>query len=162
MLITWSRPLSIMAGAIILVMALRVAWNARSPLVCHLPMSGLFGKERRTSLIGSAVMGISFATGCLACFSATILPALLLYAGATGSVTYGALLLLVFSLGITVPCLILAFGISRLQPLVVRLQNMGPYLGLASATVMAAFGVIMFTDQFHLVSSLIYGYLGLS
>lgn len=162
MLITWSRPLSIMAGAIILVMALRVAWNARSPLVCHLPMSGLFGKERRTGLIGSAVMGISFATGCLVCFSATILPALLLYAGATGSVTYGALLLLVFSLGITVPCLILAFGISRLQPLVVRLQNMGPYLGLASATVMAAFGVIMFTDQFHLVSSLIYGYLGLS
>ncbi len=161
-LIAWSRPLSIMAGAIILVMALRVAWNARAPLVCHLPMSSFFGKERRTGLIGSAVMGISFATGCLACFSATILPALLLYAGATGSVTYGALLLLVFSLGITVPCLILAFGISRLQPLVVRLQNMGPYLGLASATVMAAFGVIMLTDQFHLVSSLIYGYLGLN
>lgn len=161
-LITWSRPLSIIAGAIILVMALRVAWNARAPLVCHLPMTPIFGKAQRTGIIGSAVMGISFATGCLACFSATILPALLLYAGATGSVTYGALLLLVFSLGITVPCLILAFGMSQLQPLVVRLQRVGPYLGLASATVMAAFGIIMLTDQFHLVSSLVYRYLGLS
>jgi cytochrome c-type biogenesis protein len=161
-LITWSRPLSIIAGAIILVMALRVAWNARAPLVCHLPMAPIFGKAQRTGIVGSAIMGISFATGCLACFSATILPALLLYAGATGSVTYGALLLLVFSLGITVPCLLLAFGMSRLQPLVVRLQNVGPYLGLASATVMAAFGIIMLTDQFHLVSSLVYRYLGLS
>ncbi|MBW7884392.1 MAG: sulfite exporter TauE/SafE family protein [Caldilineaceae bacterium] len=160
-LTTWARPLSIAAGAIILLMALRVAWNARAPLVCRLPMTPIFGRERRTGVIGSAVMGISFATGCLACFSATILPALLLYAGSTGSVAYGTALLLVFSLGITIPCLVLTFGISRLQPLVARIQGAGPYLGLASALVMASFGVIMLTDQFHLVSSLIFQYLNL-
>ena len=160
-LTTWARPISIGAGVIILVMALRVAWNVRAPLVCRLPMAPIFGAERKTGVVGSVVMGISFAMGCLACFSATILPALLLYAGTTGSVVYGATLLLVFSLGITVPCLVLAFGMSKLQPLVARLRRAGPYLGLASALVMASFGIIMVTDQFHLVSSLIFRYLNL-
>ncbi|MDP2662193.1 MAG: cytochrome c biogenesis protein CcdA [Dehalococcoidia bacterium] len=158
----WMRPLSIAAGIVILVMALRVAWNARAPLVCHLPMAGLFGAKRRTGPLGSIVMGISFAGGCLACFSATVLPALLLYAGATASVTYGALLLLVFSLGITLPCLALAFGVSRFQPFLRRLQNTGPLLGMTSAMMMAVFGIIMVTDQFHLVSGLIYRLMGLT
>ncbi|MBI3959752.1 MAG: sulfite exporter TauE/SafE family protein [Chloroflexi bacterium] len=160
-LTTWSRPLSIIAGGIIVIMAVRVAWNAKSPLICRLPMTSLFGKEHKTGVVGSVVMGISFATGCMACFSATVLPALLLYAGATGSVLYGTTLLLVFSLGVTIPCLLLAVGVSRLQPFVSRLQRAGPYLGLASAAVMAAFGVIMLTDQFHLVSSIIFRTLNL-
>lgn len=155
-LTTWTRPLSIIAGTIIIIMAVRVAWNAKAPLICRMPMAPLFGKDYKTGVVGSVVMGISFATGCMACFSATVLPALLLYAGATGSVLYGTTLLLVFSLGVTLPCLLLALGVSRLQPFVSRLQSAAPYLGLASAVVMAGFGVIMLTDQFHLVSSIIF------
>ena len=151
----WMRPISIVAGTVIIFMAIRVAWNARAPLVCKLPMAPVFGRGRRTGPLGSALMGISFAGGCLACFSASILPALLLYAGSTGSVAYGALLLGVFSLGISLPCLALAFGVSRLQPLVQRIQGAGPALGLVSAAVMAAFGFIMLTNQFHIVSGLI-------
>ncbi|MEE8362570.1 MAG: cytochrome c biogenesis protein CcdA, partial [Dehalococcoidia bacterium] len=155
----WMRPISIVAGTVIIFMAVRVAWNARAPLVCKLPMAPVFGRQRRTGLLGSALMGISFAGGCLACFSASILPALLLYAGATGSVAYGALLLGVFSLGISLPCLALAFGVSRLQPLVQRIQGAGPALGLVSAAVMAGFGFIMLTNQFHVVSGVIGGYI---
>ena len=153
---TWMRPLSVAAGVVIIVMAVRVAWNARAPLICRLPMTPLFGEGRRTGIVASALMGISFAGGCMACFSATVLPALLLYAGSTGSVTYGALLLLVFSLGISLPCLALAFGISKTQPLLHWFQKSGPLLGLASAAVMVGFGIIMITDQFHLVSGFIY------
>jgi cytochrome c biogenesis protein CcdA len=152
---TWMRPIAVVAGAVIILLALRVAWNARAPLVCRLPMAPLFGRGGSTGSVSSALMGISFAGGCLACFSASVLPALLLYAGATGSVAYGALLLLVFSLGVSLPCLGLAVGASRIQPLLARLQRSGPFLGLASAAVMVAFGIIMITDQFHLVSGLI-------
>ncbi len=158
---TWVRPLSVVAGIMIILLALRVAWNARAPLVCNLPLMSLFGQSRRTGVVTSALMGISFAGGCLACFSATVLPALLLYVGSTGSVAYGALLLFIFSLGITLPCLGLAFGISRFQPLLQQLPRFAPILGLASAVVMAGFGVLMITFQFHIVSGFIYQLLNL-
>ncbi len=151
----WLRPLGIAAGIIIILLAVRVAWNARAPLICHLPMPAIFGKKRRTGVLGSALMGISFAGGCLACFGATVLPALLLYAGGTGSVVYGALLLFTFSLGIALPCLLLAFGISRFQPLLQRLYRFGPSLALASALVMVGFGLLMITNQFHILSGFI-------
>ncbi len=159
---TWMRPISVVAGVVIIIMAVRVAWTTRAPLICRLPMAPLFGNTQRTGVLASALMGISFAGGCLACFSATVLPALLLYAGSTGSVIYGALLLLIFSLGVSLPCLAIAFGVSTIQPLMVRLQNSGRFLGLASALVMAGFGVIMITDQFHLVSGFVYQMMGLS
>ena len=157
----WLRPLSVVAGIVIILLAVRVAWNARAPLVCRLPMPAVFGKGRRTGVLGAALMGISFAGGCLACFGATVLPALLLYAGGTGSVAYGALLLLIFSLGIALPCLILAFGIARFQPVLQRLDRFGPSLALASALVMVGFGLLMITNQFHIISGLIGRYINL-
>ncbi|MBI2917366.1 MAG: sulfite exporter TauE/SafE family protein, partial [Chloroflexi bacterium] len=158
----WVRPLSIAAGLVILLLAARVAWNARAPLVCRLPLTRVFGEHKRTGMLGSAVMGFTFAGGCLTCFSATVLPALLLYAGSTGSMAFGAGLMLAFSLGISLPCLALAFGASRFQPALQRYYHLAPALGLAGALVMAFFGVLMLSNQFHLVSGLVYRLMGLS
>ena len=159
---TWAKPLSIAAGVVILLMAFRVAWNARAPVVCKIPLGRILGPKRRTGLLGSALMGFTFAGGCLSCFAATVLPALLIYAGSTGSVLTGAGLLFVFSLGVSIPCLAIAFGISRIEPLLLRLQRAGPTLGLVSAGVMAAFGATMVAYQFHVVSGWIYGLLGMA
>lgn len=159
---TWAKPLSIAAGVVILLMAFRVAWNARVPVVCNLPLGRLLGHQRRTGVLGSAVMGFTFAGGCLSCFAATVLPALLIYAGSTGSVFTGAALLFVFSLGVSIPCLAIAFGVSRIEPLLLRLQRAGPTLGFLSAGVVAAFGLTMVAYQFHVVSGWIYGILGMA
>ena len=161
----WMRPLSVVAGIVILILALRTAWNARAPIVCHLPIAPLLGKSHRTGALGAALMGISFSAGCLACFSATVLPALLLLVGSIGSVVYGTLLLTTFSLFVSVPCLVLAFGISRLQGsrlqgAVMRIQKAGPLLGLTSAVVMAGFGILMITYNFHIVSGFIGRFFG--
>ena len=100
-------------------------------------------------------MGFTFAGGCLSCFAATVLPALLLYASAVGSVVYGALLLMVFSLGISMPVLGLAFGVSRSERLLSWLQRNSSKLALVSALVMAGFGILMVTYTFHIFSGFI-------
>lgn len=106
-------------------------------------------------------MGFTFAGGCLSCFSATVLPALLLYASAVGSVMYGALLLMVFSLGISVPVLGLALGVSRSERLLSWLQRNNLKLALVSATIMAGFGILMVTYTFHIFSGFISQFLNL-
>lgn len=100
-------------------------------------------------------MGFTFAGGCLSCFAATVLPAILLYVSAVGSVAYGALLLMVFSLGTSLPALGLAFGVSRSERLLSWLQRNNRKLALASAAVMAGFGILMVTYTFHIFSGFI-------
>ncbi|HEX9016235.1 MAG TPA: cytochrome c biogenesis protein CcdA, partial [Chloroflexota bacterium] len=115
----------------------------------------IFGKSRRTGPVGSALMGFTFAAGCLSCFSATVLPTLLLYASAVGSVAYGALLLLIFSLGISIPALVLALGVSHSGRLMAWLQRNSSKLTLASAAVMAGFGLLMVTYTYHIATGLL-------
>lgn len=161
LLSVWMRPIEAVAGIIVLFLALRTAWNARAPLVCNLPLASVLGNGHRTGVLSAALMGFSFAGGCLSCFSATVLPALLLYAGSTGSMLYGAVLLLALSLGTSVPVLAIAVGASRFQPLLQRLQRPSPLLGLGSAVVMAGVGFLMLTNQFHLLSDWWVQHLGL-
>ncbi|MFQ5922345.1 MAG: cytochrome c biogenesis CcdA family protein, partial [Anaerolineales bacterium] len=92
----WSRPASMAAGLILILLAFRVAYRARAPLVCRLPLKP--PKENSSGMVDAAAMGATFAFGCLTCFSATVLSALLIYAGSTGSPLLGASLLMLFSL----------------------------------------------------------------
>lgn len=149
----WVRPTSIVAGVIILAMALRVALQAGAPLVCRLPMGRLGQGEAgwRSSL----VMGVSFAVGCLSCFSATVLSVLLVYAGALGSPLMGAGLLLVFSLGVGLVFVLAAWLASWVMPLMSALYRYRRLSGTLSAMIMAFFGVLMITDTFHIVSGYI-------
>jgi cytochrome c-type biogenesis protein len=149
----WVRPSSILAGVVILVMALRVALQADAPLVCRLPM-GRFAKGE-TGWGGSLVMGVSFAVGCLSCFSATVLSVLLVYAGALGSPLMGAGLLLAFSLGVGLVFVLAAWLATWVTPLMNALYRYRRLSGTLSALIMAGFGLLMITDTFHIVSGYI-------
>jgi cytochrome c-type biogenesis protein len=149
----WVRPSSIVAGVVILVMALRVALKADAPLVCRLPM-GRFAKGE-AGWRGSLVMGVSFAVGCLSCFNATVLSVLLVYAGALGSPLMGAGLLLVFSLGVGLVFVLAAWLATWVTPLMDALHRYRRLSGTLSALIMAGFGVLMITDTFHIVSGYI-------
>ena len=153
---TWNRPLSMAAGAVMLFLGWRVAVNARAPLVCRLPLATRVRSGGGTGPWGSMMTGFAFAFGCLSCFGATALPALLLYAGATGTVLQGTLIMLTFSLGVTVPFLLAALGLGRILPLLSRMERAAPWLGLAGGLVMMGFGLLMITYRFHLVSGFIY------
>jgi cytochrome c-type biogenesis protein len=102
------------------------------------------------------VMGFSFAVGCATCFGGALIATLLLYVGTLGSATEGALILFLFSLGVDLPFLGAALLLSRVLPLLQRVDRAARGLGMASAAVMVGFGLLLITDNFHRVSGWIY------
>ena len=143
----WSRPISIAAGVVVILMGIRMASQANVPVVCKLPG---FNRPTQSGWFGSAVMGTTFAVGCLSCFSATVLTALLLYAGATGSPIAGGLVMLMFSAGVGVMFLVASVLVARAAPVATWLTKAQPVIGVVSAVIMIALGFLMVTYRFHL------------
>lgn len=150
---SYARPVSIIAGIIVVAMGLRMASQARVPLVCKMP---LFNRPTQTGWFGSVVMGSMFAIGCLSCFSATVLTALLLYAGATGSPLTGGLVMLMFSAGTGVMFLLAAVMVARAAPLAEWLAKAQPVIGTVSAVIMIALGILMITYKFHILTGYLF------
>ncbi len=143
----WARPVSIVAGAAVILLGLRVAAQANVPVVCKMP--GFNRPAKHQGWAGSAAMGSTFAVGCLSCFSATVLSALLLYAGATGSPVTGGLVMLVFSAAVGIVFLLAAWLVTKAVPLVQWMEKARPVIGAVSAVIMISLGVLMLTYNFH-------------
>ena len=109
-----------------------------------------------------ALLAAGFSLGCMTCFSGAIVATLFIYVGALGSAAVGAAVLLVFSLGVAIPFLAAALFLSRVMPAVTYLARHASLLGLASMAVIIAFGLVLITDNFHVLSNAIYPFLGLS
>ena len=161
-LLTPTGPIAEGAGILMIVMAGVVAYRARAPLVCRLPLPTPVQRSNRLSILGPFVSGFAIATGCLACFGGAILGVLLVYAGLLGSPLLGGLAMLTFSVGLAVPFLLAAPGLSWTLSLASGLQRATPVIGLASAAAMLFFGLTMATGNFHVVSGWLYQHLPLA
>lgn len=157
-----SRGVSIGAGVLMIVMGLWVGAKSRAPLVCKIPFAASVARFDKNSIVGPALMAAGFSFGCMTCFSGAIIATLLIYVGALGSASVGAAVLLLFSIGVAIPFLAAALYLSKVAPLTTFLARHGPSLGLVSMVVIIAFGVLLITDNFHELSSVVYPYLGLS
>jgi cytochrome c-type biogenesis protein len=160
-LLTPTGPIAIGAGVVMIVMAGIVAYRSRVPLVCKLPVPAVVRQSRRLPFVETFVSGFAIATGCLACFGGAILGVLLVYTGLLGSATLGALAMFVFSMGIAIPFLLAALGLSWVMPLAEKLQRIAPAIGLFASVLMLFFGVVMATGNFHVVSGWLYQHLPL-
>ena len=161
-LLSPTGPVVVGAGFIMIVMAVVVAYRARAPLVCHMPMPGAVQRSRRLPLLTTFVSGFAIATGCLACFGGAVLGVLLVYTGLLGSALLGGLSMFLFSLGLAVPFLLAAFSLSWVMPIAMKLQKWAPVIGLVSAVMMLFFGLTMITGNYHVVSGFLYRLLPLS
>lgn len=151
-LLTPTGPIAEGAGVVMIGMAVLVAYRARAPLVCDLPLPAAARGDRRVGPVQTFVSGFAIATGCLACFGGAILGVLLVYTGLFGSALLGGLAMLVFSLGLAIPFLLAAFSFSRIAPLVHALQRHSRAIGVVTALAMAFFGLTMATGNYHVVS----------
>jgi len=158
----WSRSFSIVAGILVITLGLWVGIKARAPIVCKIPKARAIENFGQGSLVGSALMAVAFSLGCMTCFGGAIIATLLIYVGALGSASIGAVVLFLFSLGVAIPFLAAALYLSRVMPLMTRLAKYTPALGFLSMLVIMAFGGVLVTDNFHVFSSAIYPYLGLN
>ena len=124
-------------------------------------MPSLLDRADRTGLVRAAATAVAFSIGCMTCFGGAIVGTLLLYVGSVGSATVGAAIMLTFSAGVAIPFLAAAFAVSRAVRPSHGLERLRPWLGLAASAVMAAFGIVLITDNFHTLSNFILPYLHL-
>lgn len=142
------RPLTAAAGVVILAMAARLVLRARRPLACAMPVRS----PKRSSGLGTVALGLAFATGCMTCFGAALVLGMFTYVVTTASPLVGAGILFLFSLGIAVPLVVAAMAMARVLPLLTRLERGAPVLTVASAGIMAAYGLLLVSGTSHVLS----------
>lgn len=116
---SYSYELSIVAGFAIILMGLHFMGLTRITL---LGRQKRFDIARPASIGGAYVMGLAFAFGWTPCIG-PILAAILAVAGSEASVTRGAALLAVYSLGLGVPFLLAALAVEPFTALLTRFRS---------------------------------------
>ena len=132
------------AGVFVIVMGLATMRILRVPILY---------RERRLDLsrvqsgpAGAMPLGMAFAIGWTPCIG-PVLAAILAAAATVDGAWRGAALLFVYSLGLGVPFLLLAFAVARTGKLFVWLRRHGRAIGLVGGGVLILMGVLMITGQ---------------
>lgn len=156
----WQRYLGVIGGTVILLLALRVAAKVRAPLVCKMPiLSGMAQKKGTANPLEMMIAGLAFATGCMTCFGAALVIAMVVYVGASGSAAIGALVLFLFSLGMGIPLVIAAMAMAKALPMLFKLEKFVPWMGLFSSLTMVGFAVLLITGNYMTVSNWFYRFI---
>jgi cytochrome c-type biogenesis protein len=107
--------------------------------------------DRRLGYFASFMMGIFFSAGWIPCIG-PVLSGILLLAGDTQTVAQGALLLLVYSIGLGIPFLITGAALATVSP---WLRKMNRYMGIVSKITgifLIFIGLLLLTDKLTLIA----------
>ncbi len=137
------------AGVLVVVMGL--AFMGVLPLPFLYSEKRLDMRRGRT-LAGNYLMGLSFGLGWTPCIGPT-LGATLVIASQAERVGEGALLLLVYSLGLGIPFVLSAVGVSRLAGALSFFRRHENLILKVSGGLLVAFGVLLFTNRVYLISA---------
>ena len=144
------RTFDIVAGALVVLLGLFLA-GVGTPR--------LLATERRfhplPSRLGrwaAPVMGMAFAFGWTPCIG-PVLAGVLGLAAERATLASGLVLLVVYSLGLGVPFLATGLAFGRLTTLAARVRRRLWLVDLVAGALLVAFGVLLITDELHLVSS---------
>jgi cytochrome c-type biogenesis protein len=153
----WQRYVGIAAGVVVIGLALRVAAKVRAPLVCRMPiLSRMADSKKPATRLEMMLAGLAFATGCMTCFGSALVIGMVVYVGLAQSALYGALVLFLFSIGMGIPLVIAAVAMARALPALLKLERAVPWMGLASAVLMAAFGTLLISGNYMVMSEWAY------
>ncbi len=145
----WFDVLSIIAGAIIIVMGLHFLGVFRLALLYREARVEVARKP--AGLLGSYTLGLAFAFGWTPCVG-PVLAAILFIAGSQGTALRGAGLLATYSLGIGLPFVLAAAFATRFLDLAARFR---PYFGKVEKVMGAALvltGILFMTGQMATIS----------
>lgn len=146
----YRKQLTWVAGAVVIIFGLH--------LTGLLKIKWLYADKRLHSVgsgkspLGAFLVGFAFAFGWTPCIG-PILGTVLGAAGSTDSVGKGVLLLWVYSLGLAVPFLLTAVGISRFLSFYSRFRRHLHTLEVVSGVLLIAIGVLIMSRHFAVLSS---------
>src|SRR5206468_5464160 len=106
----------------------------------------------RLGVFAAPVMGMAFAVGWTPCIGPA-LSAVLLLAGAQGTLARGIAMLLAYSLGLGLPFVLSGLAFARLTGVFGWVKRHFGVINLVSGLLLATFGLILLTDNVHVLSS---------
>jgi cytochrome c-type biogenesis protein len=140
------------AGAIIIVLGLHFLGIFRIGLLFREARFQV--RKKPIGLLAAYVIGLAFAFGWTPCVG-PVLAAILLYAGSEAEVIKGALLLLVYALGIGIPFIAAAFFVGPFMKLMKRFRvHMGKVEKIMGAMLVVT-GLLFLTDSMSTLSYLL-------
>jgi cytochrome c-type biogenesis protein len=157
-----SRNVAIGSGIIVILMGIWIGVRGGRDLACRIPDRSAMRATNLRDAAGSLVVSMGYALGCTACFGGAIVATLIIYVGAIGSAAIDAGIMLTFSIGVAIPFLLAAFYMSRMDSVLVFFASKARTISLVCMVLIIIFGLILITDNFHVVSDAIYPYLGLN
>lgn len=124
-----------------------------------LPFKWLYFERRMdmrtgSTLAGNYLMGIAFGVGWTPCIGPT-LGATLLLASQEQTAGRGASLLLVYSLGLGVPFVLSALGVSKLTGVLTFFRRHQKWVMRVAGGILVAFGLLLFFDRVYVISAVI-------
>jgi cytochrome c-type biogenesis protein len=141
----------IVAGVLVIVMALQVAGLIRIPFlwseyrpVNQAPQGG--------GVAGGFLLGMGFASGWTPCIGVT-LSAVLSSAVTAGTTAQGLGLMIAYCLGLGLPFVALAFALESAKPLVRAVNSHRRVIDLASAAVLLVMGLLLLTNKLTVLAA---------
>jgi cytochrome c-type biogenesis protein len=157
----YSTHISIAAGVVVVAFGVYLAYQANMPLACKLPMAKVAAGIRKHSILSSAVLAVGYSLGCITCFGGAIIGTLLVYIGTLDSPLLGAGIMAAFALGVGIPFLLAAILLGKSQQLMNALLKWQKPIQYFTALVVLFFGLVLLTDNYHVLSDWLYPWLGL-
>ena len=131
-------------GVVIIVMGLVTMGAIRAPALMREKRLDLNRVPRGPAF--AFPMGMAFAAGWAPCIG-PILATILATAAATGTVVWGAVLLVLYSVGLGIPFVLLAVGFSRAQRSLSWLRRHGRRIEVAGGLLLVAVGVLFVSGR---------------
>jgi cytochrome c-type biogenesis protein len=115
-------------------------------------------KRKPAGPLGAFVVGLAFAFGWTPCIG-PILGSILALAAQEGTVTHGAMLLGVYSLGLGVPFLATSLAVNRFFAAFKKVRKYYRVIEVVAGLLMVAIGVLLVTDRFSILARALQKYL---
>lgn len=110
--------------------------------------------KKTTNWFTSILMGMAFAAGWTPCFG-PVLASILMYASASNTVSQGAMLLLIYSIGMAIPFILTALFINRFVKFMERAEKLMIYLPKIGGLIMVIFGLLIYFNKVINISRLL-------
>lgn len=142
----YRRYMELSAGILIIIVGLMVSGILKSSLMQTFEKRVSF-KGNTSSSLGSFLLGMAFAVAWTPCVG-PILGAILFYAGSSGLASTGAVLLLVYSLGLAIPLILTAIVFSRMLSLFGWIKKRYQVIMAVSGGFLVIMGLMLIFGQF--------------
>jgi cytochrome c-type biogenesis protein len=146
---SYLTPIRLVTGTVVIFLALQTLGLFRLPFIMSLQLPGSPHKEDtpRQGYLAAAIAGMSVSFGCLVCVGGTILASLIIYAGASSSPLVGGLTLFLFSIGMSIPFLLVAFAFDKMLPRIKAAWSLVRYSSAVAGAVMLVVGLLILSGN---------------